>query len=379
MSEQVPFHPLANIFPLSEGDDFEKLVADISAYGLNEPIVMHEDMVLDGRNRWLACQKAGIPICTRTFDGTDPLAFVLSANLHRRHLNESQRAMIAAKLANLPHGCRADRAANLPILPVTQSEAARLLNLSECSVRSAREVQERRVPELAGRVERGEIAVSLASKVAAMPKPKQAEVVALPERQLRGAVKQALRSEQEQALAEATRHASEQCGVKLYGVLYADPPWRFEPWSRETGMDRAADNHYPTMTVEEIKALGTKLPAAPDSVLVMWTTAPMLPAALAIMQAWGFEYKTEWIWSKNQLGTGYWLRNKYEPLLIGTRGNIPCPAPGDQPPLMHRRTARPAFGKTQHLRRLDCAHVPERTEARTLRPPRSARLGRVGQ
>lgn len=113
-----------------------------------------------------------------------------------------------------------------------------------------------------------------------------------------------------------------------YGVIYADPPWRFEPFSRDTGMDRAADNHYPTMDIAAITAL--EVPAAPDCVLFLWATVPMLPQALAVMSTWGFTYKSNFIWVKNKAGTGFWSKNKHELLLIGTRGNIPAPAPGDQ-------------------------------------------------
>ncbi|HEY1878466.1 MAG TPA: MT-A70 family methyltransferase [Caulobacteraceae bacterium] len=113
-----------------------------------------------------------------------------------------------------------------------------------------------------------------------------------------------------------------------YGVIYADPPWSFTPYSTETGMDRAADNHYPTMTVEAIAAL--PVPAAEDAVLFLWATVPMLPEALAVMAAWGFAYKSHFVWVKDKVGTGYWSRNRHELLLIGTRGSVPAPAPGDQ-------------------------------------------------
>lgn len=113
-----------------------------------------------------------------------------------------------------------------------------------------------------------------------------------------------------------------------FGVILADPPWRFDPYSDETGMDRAAENHYPTMRTGAIAAL--EVPAADDCVLFLWATAPMLPAALEVMRAWGFEYKSHFVWVKDRLGTGYWTRNKHELLLIGTRGKVPAPAMGDQ-------------------------------------------------
>jgi N6-adenosine-specific RNA methylase IME4 len=115
---------------------------------------------------------------------------------------------------------------------------------------------------------------------------------------------------------------------KLYGVIYADPPWRFEPYSRESGMDRAADNHYPTLSVEGINILD--VPAADDAVLFMWATVPMLPQALQLMELWGFDYKSHCVWVKDRPGTGFWFRNTHELLLVGTRGDLPAPAPGTQ-------------------------------------------------
>ncbi len=96
----LEFHPLANIFPLLEGPDFAELVADIKAHGLHEPIVVYEDKVLDGRNRLAV----GIEPTFTAYTGDDPVAYVVSLNLRRRHLDESQRAMVAAKLATLKLG-----------------------------------------------------------------------------------------------------------------------------------------------------------------------------------------------------------------------------------------------------------------------------------
>lgn len=117
---------------------------------------------------------------------------------------------------------------------------------------------------------------------------------------------------------------------RRYGVILADPEWQFEPWSRETGMDRAADNHYPTSCTAVIAARDVPSIAARDSVLFLCATAPMLPHALLVMAAWGFDYVTNWELHKDRIITGYWNRNRHEHLLLGKRGNVPCPAPGDQ-------------------------------------------------
>jgi N6-adenosine-specific RNA methylase IME4 len=151
------------------------------------------------------------------------------------------------------------------------------------------------------------------------------------------AVKRERRLEREQELGAKIRALPQ----KRFGVLYADPPWRFETWS-EKGMDRAADNHYPTMSLEEIQALD--VPAAKDCVLFLWATSPMLPRGLEVMAAWGFDYKTCNTWIKGRLstkgvlsiegrrGTGHWFFNVTDLLLVGTRGKVPAPAPGEQWP-----------------------------------------------
>lgn len=115
---------------------------------------------------------------------------------------------------------------------------------------------------------------------------------------------------------------------RKYGVILADPPWRFEPYSADTGMDRAADNHYPTMGLADICKLD--IPGAADCVLFLWATVPMLPEALQVVAAWGFTYKSNFLWLKDEAGTGFWNRNQHEHLLVATRGNIPAPALGEQ-------------------------------------------------
>lgn len=140
------------------------------------------------------------------------------------------------------------------------------------------------------------------------------------------AVKAEKRDAKEKALADKTVSLP----LAKFNVIYADPPWRFEPYSRETGMDRAPENHYPTMTLQQILDLPVPTVAADDCVLFLWATVPMLPEAFQVMTAWGFTYKSHCIWNKNALGTGYWFRNKHELLLVGVKGDIPAPLPGTQ-------------------------------------------------
>jgi N6-adenosine-specific RNA methylase IME4 len=117
---------------------------------------------------------------------------------------------------------------------------------------------------------------------------------------------------------------------KHYGVIVTDPEWKDTVWSEETGMDRHASNHYPTSNTEVIASRPVASIAAKDCVLFMWSTTQHLRIAMGVMEAWGFEYKSHYIWNKPSIGTGRWNRSKHEVLLIGTRGKVLCPAPGEQ-------------------------------------------------
>jgi hypothetical protein len=176
----MKFHPYAEIFPLIEGAAFDELVADIKLHGLREKIWLYEGKILDGRNRYLACQKANIKLETRKYEGSNPLAFVISLNVQRRHLTESQRAMAAARVATLRDGQRKSPAS---IEAPSQSDAADSLNVGRSSVQRARKVIEEGSKALQRAVDTGEISVSKAARVVDLPKSEQlAAASAKPER-----------------------------------------------------------------------------------------------------------------------------------------------------------------------------------------------------
>ena len=176
MTKDMEFHPLADVFPLIEGVEFAELVSSVLARGQLEKIITYEGKILDGRNRYLACKQAGVTPVSEEFEGTFDEArdHVIDANLRRRHLDTSQRAIIASKLANITHGGdrRSAQAANLP--DVSQAKAAEMLNVSERSVRDARKVLEHGAPEVIQAVESGKLAVSRAAAIASLPREAQA-------------------------------------------------------------------------------------------------------------------------------------------------------------------------------------------------------------
>ena len=111
-----------------------------------------------------------------------------------------------------------------------------------------------------------------------------------------------------------------------YGMIVADPPWSYENWSAK-GEHKNASAQYECMSLQDIKDMKIGHLAAPNSILWLWATNPLLPEAIEVMAAWGFQFKTAGHWSKKTVngnqafGTGYILRCAGEPFLIGVNGN----------------------------------------------------------
>lgn len=113
-----------------------------------------------------------------------------------------------------------------------------------------------------------------------------------------------------------------------FGLILADPPWRFRTYSGESEVPTQAEDPYETMTIEDIKGMPMDFTGGRDCVLVLWATAPLLPEALEVMKAWGFAYKTAGPWAKQSstgqkwaFGTGYVFRSAAEFFLVGMRGS----------------------------------------------------------
>lgn len=173
-------HPFADLFPMLDADAHKELADDIEANGLFDKIWLYEGKILDGRNRYKACTERDVDPKFEEYKGKDALGFVIAKNLHRRHLSESQRATVAAKIATARKGGQAKpgEGANSSIPPTTTKEAAKQLNVSPSSVKAAKKVLKTGAAELVAAVEKGEVTVAAAAKVAELPKEEQKKIVA---------------------------------------------------------------------------------------------------------------------------------------------------------------------------------------------------------
>ena len=178
-TKNLEFHEVANVFPLMNWQDYQILKFDISENGLREAIVVHNGRIVDGRHRYRACLELGIEPKLREWDQEGSLvAFAVSMNLHRRHLTASQRAMLAAEIkplfeqeARKRQGVRKKVSANLREVGSGKAseQAGQLVSVSARSVESASKVKRLGIPELVEAVRHGDIAVSMAAKVADLP------------------------------------------------------------------------------------------------------------------------------------------------------------------------------------------------------------------
>ena len=182
---ELAFHAIADIFPLMDGQPLADLTEDIRQHGLREPIWLYEGKILDGRNRYRACQAAGVEPVFADYQDDEPVRFVVSLNLHRRHLNESQRSWVGKNIAtmtvgnssgNNQHKRNSANLQNSNSKEKTVSESAELMNVSERSIYQARQVDRDGISELGKKVASGQVRVSTAADIATLP-PGQQDVI----------------------------------------------------------------------------------------------------------------------------------------------------------------------------------------------------------
>src|ERR1019366_2646886 len=191
---EMKVHPAAALFPMMSDVELNALAADITKNGLEHPIVvlvegrasiggderydlyevrLRGGQILDGRNRFEACRRAGVEPELCAIDSDDPVAYVISANIHRRHLDASQRAIIAAKLVTLVKGENQHAPQGAP----SQERAAKLMNVGRRTVQRARVVLDKGTPELVQAVQTGAVPIKAAAVVAKLAKSEQKKIV----------------------------------------------------------------------------------------------------------------------------------------------------------------------------------------------------------
>ena len=310
-------HPIADLFPLMEGESFRALVEDIRAHGQLEPIWLHSDgRIIDGRNRHQACRELGISPKTRVWRGSGSLVeFVVSVNLQRRHLTASQRATVALDLmpilekearARQAHGGTAPGKTLKGKIPGALSgqardQAAKVVHVDPTYVSAAKKLKQED-PALFGAVRSGEKTLLEAK------------------RQLRDRTRETVRVQNRELVA----------GVKSpldlgerYQTIVIDPPWDYRDEGDDGDLFGRSYPTYATMPIDQVAALPVGDLAQDNAHLYLWITNRSLPKGFALLDAWGFRYVTDLIWGKPSFGMGNYFRGQTEHVLFGVRGSLP--------------------------------------------------------
>jgi N6-adenosine-specific RNA methylase IME4 len=297
-------HPAVELVPEMAADEWQAFKSDIVQRGILQPLeVLKDNVVVDGRHRLRAARElklARVPV--RLVEPPDVVEHILLAASRRRNLSAGQLAALAVEL-----------------------------ELHRRNLREATERKPSKLPAGAGVATLppgGRVREAIARHAGVSPRTVQdALTVYEHDKHVFAEVKAGLKPVHIAAreLRRQHRHAAIAAAPALprgrYDLVYADPPWRLG----NPNSEYAPDNYYPTLPIDEIKALN--VPAARDAVLFLWAVNRLLPEALEVMQAWGFAYRANISWDKLSIGQGIWTRGQHELLLIGVRGNYPPPTP----------------------------------------------------
>lgn len=316
-------HRVTRIFPRPTASQAAELAQSIRTIGQLVPITVVRGQIIDGLARLDACKETGAEPVYEHLDDLDEKAILehcISRNLHRRHLDESQRAMVGASISEYQVGANQHSKDG-----ISQGQAAKTMNVSVDTLQRAKKVLDKGVPELKAAVTAGTVDVTNAAVISTLPAASQADVLALePKRILEAAKKINLerkaatrQAKLDNIIALRNKSTPLQPNGDKFEVLWADPPWDYlGPLGTE----------YPTMTLKAIKELPVAHRAAANAVLFLWVPASLVEEGLEVTKAWGFKFKTTAVWRKGESGLGGLLRVNHELLFIGTRGDVPSVA-----------------------------------------------------
>ena len=331
------------LIPALLPDEYKLLEANIIRDGCREPLSVWNGVLVDGHNRYGICQRHGIKFETRqvSFNGREHAKlWIGEQQLGRRNLSDSQRIMIAddvralrskVAVADKLEKARAVKAGSMSAESTdiekrktdTRKAIAEETELPESGFRHAAAIK-KAAPEVAAMVRAGTISLTEGRKLAALPEEarKTAVDAVTQGMDVRSAVR-AAKKEGYNATIEATK-PKELEGT--YRIIYADPPWKY------VGLNQAdeyghAERHYDCLDDDQLcnyrpgEGKRTVMLSDKDAVLFLWVTAPMLERAFPIIKAWGFNYKTHFVWDKDSHVMGHYTSVQHELLMICTRGS----------------------------------------------------------
>jgi len=307
-----------------------EIAESIRRIGLLHPITISRDhRLVAGAHRLEACRMAGISEIDCCFIDGDTLHIELAEideNLIRNELDAISIGELAIRRDEILEllGQRATSGTNIknsgtgetasPV-PKTTESIAQEIGIGERTLQHNKQLARNLVPEAKEVVRSSEITKRDALKIARMEPEQQKAVV---EKLASGEAKSVV--DARRILAKENVHDTATLNADAkYRVVYADPPWAYG--NRLADGYGAAENHYPTMSIEELSLLPVTEITDDNAVLFLWTTSPLLEESFAVIRAWGFKYKTSFVWDKIRHNMGHYNSVRHELLLVCTKGS----------------------------------------------------------
>ena len=360
--QALEYHPLCLAFPPLPDDEQAALNADVKQNGVRDAGWLYEGMILEGRHRTIAARAAGKPMLYREFTGKDPVSFVVSANMRRRHLSVAQRAMVLVRLEEFQHG---GKRKGLARKMLSRGELAELGQVSRGTLTRAAAVRDHGAPALQDAAAKGAVSMHDAATIArTTPVEAQAELVARGDSEIIAAAREIRNRKKDHRRREKVeRHIIQAKGNKplafdrKFCVISADPPWRYE--QPMVGYDdRSIENHYQTMPFADIEAMPVHRYVADAAAIFLHIPQPLAicetPEGLCyphqLGRAWGdphwrdpdrrdpkkwFVPRAQAIWEKRSvddiaqgrgpMGMGHYWRTDHECVVVMIRGGMTLP------------------------------------------------------
>lgn len=358
------------VMPELSAEDYATLKADIAERGVQVPVEYDEDgNILDGHNRVQICEELGINEWPRVIRlGMSEEQKILHArklNMARRHLTREQRQeLIREQVKATPELSDRQIAQELKVdhktvgsqrkelestgeIPQLKTnvgadgkERPRQVDRKPVSVfaptaKMAEKVHQiaQKAPEALSFVESEKISLDEAAKLARMPEERREKVI---EKIESGETKRVVEAQRQ----VISKEVAEVEAIKgKYRIIYADPPWQYGNTMPDTFTEQR--DHYPTMPLKDICDMPIREIVADNAVLFLWVTSPILEESFDVVRAWGFKYKSSFIWDKQRPVMGHYNGVQHEILLICTRGSC-------QPDVRQQINSIVSIPRTQH-------------------------------
>lgn len=293
-----------SLIPALQPDEYNLLEKNIKEEGCRDPLLIWGEILIDGHNRYEICNANNIKFETKElkFENRNEVKiWIIKNQFGRRNLSNYARIILALQLEEF---FREKAIKNLSLggqglttlsKVNTREELAKTASVAEGTIAKVKVIEKSATPEIKERLRNQEISIN----------------------QAYNDIKKEIKKEERM---ESIKQDSKIPDGK-FDVIYADPPWQYS----NSGLNGSAEKHYPTMPTQEISLMPIQKSCKENCVLFLWATNPLLEDAFIVLNGWGFNYKTNFVWIKDKSTFGklnFYVSGKHELLLIATKGQM---------------------------------------------------------